>query len=194
MRSKAATDSEIAALAAAQHGVYAVGHTVLKREGRWMAATLATGGVLSHRTAAAAWGFSTSDGAIHVTVPGDPGRHRRPGLKIHRSRTLTLDDTTVLDGIPITEPHRTLNDLARTLSGRPLEHALNLAERHIDFDRLKRSAPPSLQAVLADYTTPPDSRTTAPGTSSSRCAGGGSCASLRARSTTARSGWHGRFG
>src|SRR3954454_1759252 len=38
-------------------GVYAVGHTVLTLNGRWMAATLATGGVLSHGSAAAAWGF-----------------------------------------------------------------------------------------------------------------------------------------
>jgi hypothetical protein len=37
------------------HGVYAVGHTVLKREGRWLAAVLACGdgAVLSHRSAAA---------------------------------------------------------------------------------------------------------------------------------------------
>jgi very-short-patch-repair endonuclease len=126
---------------------------VLKREGRWMAATLATGGVLSHITAATAWGFARSAGAIHVTVPGDPGRTKRRGVKTHRSRTLTPDDTTVHEGIPITEPHRTLTDLATTLSGRPLEHAVNLAERLIDFERLRQTAPPSLQAVLESYTT-----------------------------------------
>ena len=42
-------------VASLHRGVYAVGHTVLTKEGRWMAATLATGGVLSHATAAAAW-------------------------------------------------------------------------------------------------------------------------------------------
>jgi len=133
-------------------GVYAVGHTVLKREGRWMAATLATRGVLSHITAATAWGFAQSN-AIHVTVPGDPGRARRRGLRIHRSRTLTSHDLTELDGIPVTEPHRTLTDLARTIEGRPLERAVNLAERRIDFERLRRTAPPALKAVLASYTT-----------------------------------------
>jgi hypothetical protein len=116
-----------------------------------MAATLVTGGVLSHGTAATAWGFVKSAGAIHVTVAGDPGRGKRAGVKVHRSRTLTPDDITVLDGIPITEPHRTLADLAQTLSGRPLEHAVNLAERRIDFERLRQSAPPSLQAVLKSY-------------------------------------------
>jgi very-short-patch-repair endonuclease len=185
MRPQRATDSEIAALAAEQHGVvsrsqllvrgltkesvarrvragrlhvvhrgvYAVGHRVLTREGRWMAATLATGGVLSHVTAATAWGFAKSAGAIHVTVPGDPGRKRRAGVKVHRSRTLKPADTTVKNGIPITEPHRTLADLATTLSGRPLEHAVNLAERLIDFERLAQTASPSLQAVLRTYAT-----------------------------------------
>jgi hypothetical protein len=129
-------------------GVYAVGHRVMTRQGRWMAATLATAGVLSHITAATAWGFAKSAGAIHVTVPGDPGRKRRTGIKLHRSRTLTPDDTTVLDGVPVTEPHRTLADLATILHGRPLEHAVNLAERLVDFDRLRATAPPSLQAVL----------------------------------------------
>ena len=37
-------------------GVYAVGHRVLTQRGRWMAATLATNGVLSHRSAGALWG------------------------------------------------------------------------------------------------------------------------------------------
>jgi very-short-patch-repair endonuclease len=140
-------------LHAVHRGVYAVGHRVLTREGRWMAATLATGGVLSHVTAATAWGFVKHNGAIHVTVPGDPGRKHRPGLRIHRSRTLQPSDTTDHRGIPITEPHRTLTDLATTMTGRPLEHAVNLAERRIDFARLSQSAPPSLQAVLESYAT-----------------------------------------
>src|SRR5688572_23085613 len=39
------------------HGVYAVGHSALTREGRWMAAVLAAGigAVLSHVTAGGAW-------------------------------------------------------------------------------------------------------------------------------------------
>jgi very-short-patch-repair endonuclease len=138
-------------------GVYAVGHRVLTLEGRWMAAVLAGGSraVLSHASAAAAWEMRpVGGGAIHVTVPGQAGRKRRAGIRIHRSITLTPQDTTTHRGIPITDPHRTLNDLAATLKGRPLEQALNRAEHLIDFDRLQRSAPPSLQAVLARYSTP----------------------------------------
>src|SRR5215208_605792 len=44
-------------------GVYAVGHRVLGREGRWIAAVLAAGdgAILSHRSAATAWGLLRSD-------------------------------------------------------------------------------------------------------------------------------------
>jgi very-short-patch-repair endonuclease len=137
-------------------GVYAVGHRVLTVEGRWMAAVLAggAGAVLSHDSAAAAWDIRpVGAGAIHVTIPRTTGRDRRPGLRIHRSVTLRPEDTTVHRGIPITDPHRTLHDLARTLKSRPLEQAVNRAERLIDWTRLKRSAPPSLQAVLQRYST-----------------------------------------
>jgi very-short-patch-repair endonuclease len=138
-------------------GVYAVGHTALKPEGRWMAAVLALGGnaVLSHSTAARAWDLRPSAGAIHVTVPGDAGRKRRTGLRVHRSRTLTPQDTTTHRGIPITTAARTIIDLARTLEGRPLEHALDLADQRqlIDFGEFRRRPiPPSLQAVLSLYT------------------------------------------
>jgi very-short-patch-repair endonuclease len=139
-------------LHAVHRGVYAVGHTVLTKEGRWMAATLATGGVLSHATAAAAWEILPVGAAIHVTVPGDPGRRRRAGIRVHRSRTLTSDDATVRRGIPLTTPERTLADLARTMKGRPLEQLLDRAERRLDFARLRDIAPPSLQAVLSLYT------------------------------------------
>jgi very-short-patch-repair endonuclease len=140
------------------HGVYAVGHRSLTIEGRWMAAVMAAGrdAVLSHATAAGAWELRRrGSGAIHVTIPGDAGRERRAGLRVHRSRTLTPRDTTTHCGIPITTPARTIIDLARNLTGRPLEHALDLAEQHrlINFAELRtRPIPSSLQAVLSLYT------------------------------------------
>jgi very-short-patch-repair endonuclease len=139
-------------------GVYAVGHTVLTREGRWMAAVLAAGrdAVLSHATAAAAWELRPPGaGAIHVNVPGTPGRKRRQGIRIHRSTTLTPDDTTAHRGIPITTPTRTIIDLASTLTGRRLEQALDRADYHrlVDFAELTaRPIPRSLQAQLTRYT------------------------------------------
>jgi Transcriptional regulator, AbiEi antitoxin len=53
------------------HGVYAVGHGVLRVEGRWLAAVLACGegAVLGHRSAAAHWGLlATSQAVTDVTA------------------------------------------------------------------------------------------------------------------------------
>jgi Protein of unknown function (DUF559)/Transcriptional regulator, AbiEi antitoxin len=142
-------------------GVYAVGHRVLPIEGRWMAATLATGGVLSHDSAAAAWDMLRTDSeAIHVTVPGDPGRRRRAGVAVHRSGTIATGDTTTCRDIPITTPLRTVLDVAARLNGRRLEQLLDRAERRIDFAELRRRldahptrpGSPSLRAVLSHYT------------------------------------------
>jgi very-short-patch-repair endonuclease len=143
-------------------GVYAVGHRVLPREGRWLAAVLACGesAVLSHATAAVAWDLLAADGVIHVTVAGDAGRARRRGIRVHRSATLTPADTTTHRAIPITTPLRTVLDVAATLDGRRLEQVVDRAERHIDFAELQRAltahptrpGSPSLQAVLSHYT------------------------------------------
>jgi very-short-patch-repair endonuclease len=154
--SQAAIDRRIAAgrLHRLHRGVFAVGHTVLRVEGWWMAATLATGGYLSHATAAAAWDLRPlGGGAIHVTVRGNSSR--RAGLRVHRTRTLEPHDTASHRGIPITTPARTIIDLAATLKGRPLESALDRAEhlRLLDFGELRvRPIPPSLRAVLSLYT------------------------------------------
>jgi predicted transcriptional regulator of viral defense system len=111
-------------------GVFAFGHRAMRVEGRWMAAVLACGdrAVLSHASAAAAWDLaSVGSGPVHVTVPGDHGRARRTGVRVHRSRTLTPAQTTTLRGIPITTRERTIIDLAMRLNGRPLERLLNRA-------------------------------------------------------------------
>jgi very-short-patch-repair endonuclease len=139
-------------------GVYAVGHRVLTSEGRWLAACLAVGGVLSHATAAAAWELRpTSSRLVQVTLRSRSGRERRAGIRIHRPAALRADDVTVHRGIPITTPARTIVDLARTLSGRPLEHVIDLADQRglIDFDDLREANSASLQAVLRAYDPAP---------------------------------------
>ncbi|HET8757105.1 MAG TPA: type IV toxin-antitoxin system AbiEi family antitoxin domain-containing protein [Solirubrobacteraceae bacterium] len=137
-------------------GVYAVGHQVLTTHGRWMAAVLAAGAdaVLSHASAAAAWDLRPiQGGAIHVTIPGDPGRRRRRGIRVHRSGTLTPEQTTVHRGIPVTTPARTIIDLARTLTGRALEQIVDLADQRglVDFADLRAADSASLRAVLSHY-------------------------------------------
>lgn len=112
-------------------GVYAVGHPGLSREGRWLAAVLACGAraVLSHRSAAELWDMlPPADGPAHVTVPGDHGRKRRSGLKVHRSSVLSRRDCTRRKGIPVTRPGPTLADLKRVAPPEQVRRALRQAE------------------------------------------------------------------
>jgi very-short-patch-repair endonuclease len=101
-------------------GVYAVGHSGLPQQGRWMAAILACDqegrrAFLSHRSAAELWGLLTPGrGLLDVTVPGDGGRRRRARIRIHRSKTMVGADTTLRQRIPVTSPARTIEDLRRT--------------------------------------------------------------------------------
>jgi very-short-patch-repair endonuclease len=111
-------------------GVYAVGHPVLGRRGRWMAAVLACGpgAALSHASAAALWELRASASAwIDVTVPRT-GKRTRERIRIHRPRTLGPDEVTTRDGIPVTTPARTILDMAATLQESRLEHLLDQAE------------------------------------------------------------------
>jgi hypothetical protein len=120
-------------------GVYAVGHAGLSSRGRWKAATLALGAkaVLSHQSAAVLWGMLRERyGYPHVTVPGSGDRPRRDGIVTHRSTTLTRTDITIRDGIPVTTPRRTLDDLPQILSPR----LVRAARRQAEFDRLPLGA------------------------------------------------------
>jgi very-short-patch-repair endonuclease len=107
-------------------GVYAVGHQVVSLRGRWMAAALATGGVLSHRSAGALWGLRPFNGRIDVTVPWD--KTQRTGTLLHRA-VLAPDEITTHEGIPVTTPARTQLDLAGVLQRHQLQQAVNEAER-----------------------------------------------------------------
>jgi predicted transcriptional regulator of viral defense system len=111
------------------HGVYAVGHTVLRREGRWLAAVLACGdgAVLSHRSAAAHWGLLQSE-ATRTDVTTRRRRAANATIRLHGSRSLIACDTTTHQGIPITSVARTLLDLAATIRPDRLERALAQAE------------------------------------------------------------------
>jgi very-short-patch-repair endonuclease len=111
-------------------GVYAVGHRVVSREGRWMAAVLAAGqdAVLSHRSAAALWGVRpTASARVEITAP----RRLRPRQNLHpHCAVLPQDEITTRDGIPVTTAARTLLDLAAVIPPNELDRALNEAEIH----------------------------------------------------------------
>ena len=103
-------------------GVYRVG-PIAGPYAREMAAILATGGVLSHHTAAAIWGIRPpNDDEIHV-VAGRKAR-TRTGLRVHRSASLNAQ---VHLGLPLTTVPRTLHDLAPLISQGELERAVEEA-------------------------------------------------------------------
>jgi hypothetical protein len=77
------------------------------------------------------WGMlNPHSGPINVTVPGDGGREKRKGIRVHRSHSLIAGVTSRRDGIAVTRPGRTLRDLHRTspqpVFRRALRRALDL--------------------------------------------------------------------
>jgi very-short-patch-repair endonuclease len=112
-------------------GIYALGRPQLTRHGRWMAAVLSCGpeAALSHESAAALWEiWPERRGEIEVSVPA--GRFpRRPGIAIHRRASLSAEERTRRDGIPVTTPVCTLVDLATRLRRDQLEAAVNEADK-----------------------------------------------------------------
>lgn len=117
-------------------GVYAVGHRVTSREGRWMAAVLASGpeAVLSHWSAAALWTIRVSSRSIiDITTP-----HKSrswSGIRRHR-KALPTDEVTVEEGVPVTTVPRTILDLAATESTDTVGSLLRESEYRQLHDRL----------------------------------------------------------
>jgi hypothetical protein len=112
-------------------GVYAVGHRHLTREGRWLAAVLATGpgAVLSHRDAAALHGIRKPPESAKVTVTATTNARSTAALWVHPRRRLAAVDITVVRAIPVTSPGRTLVDLASLLTAGQLAATLGEADR-----------------------------------------------------------------
>jgi hypothetical protein len=126
-------------------GVYAVGHKVLSREARWMAAVLFCGpaAALSHRSAAALWGIrGHASRAIEVT---SPSKSRSRGSIERRFAVLPADEVTIARGISVTTVPRTVFDLAAVLPVDAVERALRESERLRLYDAL------SLEDLLARY-------------------------------------------
>ena len=117
-------------LVAVEQGVFAVAPVLEDDWGRWMAATLtAPGSVLSHMSAATAWGMLSMPRRVEcVTRPGSGGPRRHGGVLAYRSSVLD-GDVVDITGIPITSVPRTLLDLSRTIGNSALARALREAVR-----------------------------------------------------------------
>jgi hypothetical protein len=147
-------------------GVYAVGHAVIGREGRWMAAVLACGegAVLSHRDAAVLLELRPSSRRL-IDVTAARSRRGHRGITIHRVRHLHPEDRTIRDGIPVTSVARTMLDYAEVAPLWALRRLVEAAEKRRVFDlgaveRLfarsrGRRGLKSLSAVIAEYSDPP---------------------------------------
>lgn len=110
-------------------GVYAVGRPGLTRVGELMAAVLACGdgALLSHRSAAELWNIGPRARSIEITVA--PNRRARPpGIRVHR-RSIPASDTTLYRVVPVTNPARTLVDIAHRLPAAQTERAVNEADK-----------------------------------------------------------------
>jgi hypothetical protein len=110
-------------------GVFAVGHGRISRRGWWIAAVLASGpgAVLSHGSAADLWSLRGSRGAPEVTRRA--GGAGPPAIRIHQTRVLERNETTVEAGIPVTSIERTILDMSPRLDNRQLERMLVAADR-----------------------------------------------------------------
>jgi very-short-patch-repair endonuclease len=129
--------------------VYALGHGVLVPQGRWLAA--APGAMLSHRTAAAIWRLEVSEHATPELTSTREARSR-PGMILHRSRTLVAEDLVRWHGVAVTRIERTLVDLVDVSSADEVMRVTD-SLKSIDRDRLAatldRAGPRKANSVLA---------------------------------------------
>jgi len=138
----------------ARPGIYMVGRPELSREGRWMAAVLACGetALLSHRSAAALWGFAEErNDVIAVSVHRHTSR-RRPGIRVHDRAGIWSRDIGRHRGIPVTQPVKTFLDIALELPENRLERAINEA------DKRDVIGPDALRKALDDHAGEPGVR------------------------------------
>jgi len=110
--------------------------------------------VLSHHSAAALWKLlphQPDDAPVDVTIRGG---YRCPGsdVRVYRTRLWRADERTVLEGIAITTPARTLLDVACSAGRRDLEHGLARAARR------GLAGPAEVEAILDRYPRRPGAR------------------------------------
>jgi hypothetical protein len=139
---------EIGRLIPVYAGVYAVGHVPTLPQDRAYGALLACGpdAVLSHATAAAAWGvYKRWDLPFDVTARVV---HRRKGIRVHRA-ALARRDITVQLGLRVTSPARTMLDIAPRMTDKALTRAVN------DLRRAGQLHLPELADILRRFPRAP---------------------------------------
>ncbi|MBI2167958.1 MAG: DUF559 domain-containing protein [Actinobacteria bacterium] len=104
-------------------GVYRIAGAASNPHQTLMAASLATGGVVSHRSAAELWAFDgTERGWAEVTVETSH-RPRIESVRVHRTKD--LNPQTSRFGIPLTNPMRTIVDLGLAVPRWTVQRAMD---------------------------------------------------------------------
>jgi predicted transcriptional regulator of viral defense system len=110
-------------------GVYRIAGTPTSWKGSLLAACWAGGfrAAASHRSAAALHGLAGGRRSMpEITCPR--WRRARHDLVVHESKAIDVIDLTVVEGIPVTTPERTLLDLGAVCSESVVHMALDAAE------------------------------------------------------------------
>lgn len=103
--------------------------------------------VASHRSAAELWGLPGGQTDIIEITCDRWKRARPPGLVVHETSLLLPDDTTEVDGIPVTTLDQTLLGLAAVASPAVVEMALDRALRLGAGSRPRSSSTRSVTTV-----------------------------------------------
>jgi very-short-patch-repair endonuclease len=107
-------------------GVYLVGPAVPPLGPEAAALLACPGAVLSHRTAAAIWGLVDRDPET-VDVLSTKQRRPRPGMRVHRTQALERREVRIREGLVLTDPFRSLTDVAHVLTPENLQKATSEA-------------------------------------------------------------------
>jgi hypothetical protein len=111
--------------------VYVIAGATRSWTGNLLAACWAGGfrAVASHRSAAALWNLAGGRRSLQEITCPRWRRARHDGLVVHESNAFDPVDVTVIEGIPVTKPERTLLDLGAVCHESVVEMALDAAEK-----------------------------------------------------------------
>lgn len=121
-------------------GVYRIAGVAWTYEAKVLAAVLAAGpgAVASHLCAARLYGIGFATATPELSIPRGRRSRSPKTVRVHTSTDLDRCNIRRIDGIPVTDPSRTLLDVGRYLRAPALGRAVEAARRadHVTWDSL----------------------------------------------------------